>query len=68
MTLDDDLTNLNERRVAELERKVDLLEKTLKICAEWMIGINEINDIDDRLMHRLDERITELEDHALQLK
>ena len=53
-----------EARVVELERQMEIAVKSLKILSKWVEGQMEIGDCDGRILERLNERVTGLEDNA----
>lgn len=53
-----------EERVAELERKVEIMVRAMKVLQTWMDNSQEIGDIDQTLFDSLNERVLHLEVHS----
>jgi hypothetical protein len=58
------LTNpdFNARRIAELERKVDLITDALSVLNKILDADNEMNEIDQKIFEDHRDRIKKLED------
>ncbi len=55
---------LIEERVAELERKVNIIAECLKLLTAWTEVHQEVTEADGRILERLNERVSGLEDNA----
>ena len=51
-----------EERVAELERKVNIIADCLKLLTQWTDIHQEVTESDGKILERLNERVSALED------